>query len=112
MNLPDLCLNLRRRRRMYLLDDRYSTAVAFVEGYNAAFDGDPLSGFQDYVAARILNRKSSLHWSYVIASTKMPALLDSDARIDQIPAELEVELTDLLVDLLEEFALQGGGSAD
>lgn len=88
---------------MYLLDDRFSTAVAFVEGYNAAFDGAPLSGFRDYVAAQILNGESSLHWSYVIASTKVPAILGGDVRIDQIPAKFEIELTEMLVDLLEGF---------
>lgn len=70
VNLPDLCFHLRRRRRMYVLDDRFSTVVAFVEGYNVAFDGVPLSGFQDYVVARLLNRQTNLHWAYVIASTK------------------------------------------
>lgn len=95
---------------MYLLDDRFPTAVAFVEGYNAAFDGAPLSGFRDYVAARILNSESSLHWAYVIASTKVPEVLDGDTGIEQIPAGLETELTDMLVDLLESFQAGRGPS--
>lgn len=88
---------------MYLLDDRYSTAVAFVEGYNAAFDGAPLSGFRDFVAGRLLNRESSLHWAYVIASTKVPTILGGDIGIDQIPAEFDIELTEMLVGLLEGY---------
>lgn len=78
MNLTDLCFHLRNRRRMYLPDDRFSTAVAFVEGYNTALDGIPLSGFQGYVAMRVLNRESSLHWSCLIASTKVPEMLDGN----------------------------------
>jgi hypothetical protein len=103
MNIRDLCFHLKNRRRMYLLDDRFSTAVAFVEGYNAAFDGVPLLGFQEYVVGRILGSESSLHWSYVIASTRVPEILDGSIRIDQIPAETESELTDTMLDLMEGY---------
>ncbi|MFI7438060.1 hypothetical protein [Micromonospora haikouensis] len=107
MNLTDLCFHLRNRRRMYLLDDRFSTAVAFVQGYDSAFDGVPLSGFHDFVATRLVNHETSFHWAYVIASTRVPAILESGVRIDQIPAEFDKELTEMLVGLLEDY--QGGG---
>lgn len=109
MNLRDLCFHLRNRRRMYLLDDRFSTAVAFVEGFNAACRGSPLQGFQEYVTKQILgDHQSSLHWSYIIASTVVPTILDGEMRIDQIPSELEIGLTGRMVDLIERYAENGG----
>lgn len=107
MELADLCFHLRHRRRMYLPDDRFATAVAFVEGFNTALAGAPLDGFQAYVAARLRRPGSSLHWSSLIASTKLPVILERPFGVDEIPAELDAELTDLLVDLLETF--QAGG---
>jgi hypothetical protein len=77
VNLVELCAHLRDRRRMYLLDDRFATAVAFVE---------------------------SLHWSYLVASTAVPEIVDTDQRIDLIPSEADPQLTDRMLDLLEEFA--------
>lgn len=107
MDLRTLCFHLRNRRRMYLLDDRFSTAVAFVEGYNTALDGRPLSGFQEYVTTHVLNRESGLHWSYLIASTKLPAILEGSISIDQVPPELDIELTEGLIDLLESYQADG-----
>jgi len=97
---------------MYLLDDRYSTAVAFVTGYDTALDGVPLSGFQRYVAARIVGRESSVHWSYLLASTKVPTMLAGRTGIDQIPREVEGELTDALVDLLESYQQESSPTND
>ncbi|MEV6299130.1 hypothetical protein AB0M02_06970 [Actinoplanes sp. NPDC051861] len=103
MNVSELCFHLRHRRRMYLLDDRFATAVAFVEGYNAAFDGVPLAGFRDYVADRIFGHGSTVHWSYLIASTKVAGILEGEISLDRVPADCEAGLTDVLVDLLERY---------
>jgi len=88
---------------MYLPDDRFSTVVAFVEGYNAAFDGEPLSGFPEYVAKEVLGRHSSLHWSYIVASTRVSEIFDEGTGLDEIPAHLESDLTNTLLDLLESY---------
>ncbi|MBC3841831.1 hypothetical protein GXW82_21285 [Streptacidiphilus sp. 4-A2] len=88
---------------MYLLDDRFSTAVSFVQGFNAALDGEPLAGFQEWVSIRILGRKSSLHWAYVIASTRAPEVLEGRVRVDELPSELDGPLTDALMEVLEKF---------
>lgn len=88
---------------MYVLDDRYSTAVAFVEGYNIALDGEPLSGFQDWVSNRILGSSCPVHWSYVVASIRVPGILDDKVGIDRIPADIEVNLIDDMIDLIEMF---------
>jgi len=112
MNLRDVCFHLRNRRRMYLLDDRFSTAAAFVEGYNTAFDGVPLSDFQEYVAVRTTGRRSNIHWAYLIAATAMPEILVDGLGIDQIPADLEIPLTDKLVDLLEAYGERDARSGE
>src|SRR5690349_17020097 len=103
MNLRELCFHLRNRRRMYLLDDRFGTAVAFVDGYNCALDGVPLSGFQEYVAARTGFPGSGVHWSYLIAAASMPEIFDKGVGLGQVPLELGIPLTDRLVDLLEAY---------
>jgi hypothetical protein len=88
---------------MYLLDDRFPTVVAFLEGFNAAFDGAPLSGFQRFVSSRVLHRESSQHWAYIIASTRVPAVLDDGSGLEQVPAESDAELTSVLLELLDEY---------
>ena len=103
MNLRELCFHLRNRRRMYLFDDRYGTAVGFVEGFNSAFDGVPLSGFQEYVSARTGCPGSAVHWSYLIASASVPEIFDQGFDLGRVPVELGISLTDELIDLLEAF---------
>lgn len=103
MGIEELCFHLRNRRRMYLMDDRFSTMVAFIEGFCTALGSSPLSGFQDWVCERILGGRSSIHWAYVIASTRVPDILDGNRPIDRIPREVEGDLADLTLDLVEEF---------
>jgi hypothetical protein len=89
---------------MYLLDDRFATAVAFIEGFSAAHDGNPLNGFQEWVCERILGGCSPRHWAYVLASAQVPGLVDHQVSIDQIPREAEIGLVEAMLDLLEEFS--------
>ena len=98
MTLSELCFHLRKRRGMYLPDERFASAVAFVEGFNQALDGVPLEGFGVFVSRRLTGGESPVHWSHLIARTAVP-----DVRLDRIPAEAEAELTETLVDLLEEY---------
>ncbi|MFE1754719.1 hypothetical protein [Streptomyces anandii] len=88
---------------MHLMHDRFSTMVAFIEGFCTAPRNSPLSGFRDWISIRILGRRSSLHWTYVIASTKVPGIPDGDRPVDFIPREVEGELADLTLDLVGEF---------
>ena len=88
---------------MYLLDDRFCTAVAFVEGFNQAQDGGPLDGFQEWVSSRILGRRAGISWAYIIASTRVPRILEGGLGIDSVPADADIELINLMLDLLEEF---------
>lgn len=72
MNLSELCFHLRNRRETYLPDGRYASAVAFIEEFNTALNGEPLRGFQLWLADRIRGGKSSAHWAYIIASPRVP----------------------------------------
>ncbi len=62
------------------------------------------AGFDEYVETQTVGRSSSLHWSYLVASTKVPEVLDEHIALGDIPAEADVPLTDALVDLLEAFS--------
>jgi hypothetical protein len=87
---------------MFLLDDRYMTLVAFVEGCNAATDWQLLDGFNGWVAAQVLGAESSLHWSTVVASKSDRQLLE-EPRTAPIASELESVASDDLLDLLDSF---------
>ncbi|MFJ9951266.1 hypothetical protein [Kitasatospora sp. NPDC091207] len=88
---------------MYVLDDRFSTVVAFIDGFNSALDGEPLAGFQDWASRRILGGSSPIHWSYLVASSRVPEIIDAETHIDQIPADIEIYLIDDLLNLIEAF---------
>ncbi|MER5878468.1 hypothetical protein ABT119_21440 [Streptomyces sp. NPDC001910] len=103
MNLKKLCFHLRNRRRMYLLDDRYSTAVSFIDGFNVALDGVPLKGFQPWLAERIRGGESSLHWAYLVASVRTPGMIEEGLTLDRIPPDQEKVLVDDLLQLIDEF---------
>ncbi|QLJ02890.1 hypothetical protein HZZ00_18995 [Streptomyces sp. NEAU-sy36] len=103
MNLKQLCDHLQNRRRMYLPNDRYSTAVSFIEGFNVALDGKPLKGFQRWLAERIRGGESNLHWAYLVASVRMPEVLEGGLSLDQVPSDLEEQLIDDLLRLIGEF---------
>ncbi|MGW6448029.1 hypothetical protein [Lentzea sp. NPDC055074] len=107
MTLSELCFHLRHRRRMYLPDDRYETAVAFVAGFDAALEGVPLAGFQEYVAAETGQAGSPIAWAWLLVDETVPDVLDGG--IGQVPVELGVPLTDRMLDLLEAFVVAGGG---
>jgi hypothetical protein len=88
---------------MYLPDGRYSTAVAFIEGFNLALSGEPLRGFQPWLANRIRGGNSTMHWAYIIASTHIPEVLEGRLRLDQIPSDQDKCLIDILLQLIDEF---------
>ena len=102
MNFRQLFAELAIRPRMFLLDDRYLTLVAFVEGCNAATDWQLLDGFGNWVSMRILGTDSSLHWSTVVASRRSPELLN-EPRSGPIPSEVEAGAAKDLLEFLDEF---------
>ncbi|MEV4315954.1 hypothetical protein [Actinocrispum sp. NPDC049592] len=88
---------------MYVLDDRFSTVVAFVDGFNAAHDGQALAGFGELVADRVLGGPTGLHWAYVIANSLVPDM--TGMRLEEIPPQFNAPLTNRLLDLIDEFVL-------
>ncbi|WP_433697314.1 hypothetical protein [Nocardiopsis sp. CA-288880] len=89
------------------MDDRFVTAVAFVEGFNLAFGGQMLDGFQAWVCERLATGRISRHWSYVLIEKEVPSGLEEGFSIDQIPPGVEVHLIEVMIDLLEEFSRGG-----
>lgn len=87
---------------MFLLDDRYMTLVAFIDGCNAATDWKLLDGFNEWVAARILGTESSLHWATIVAARSDPRLLEEPRSVPIAP-ELESKAADDLLRLLDSF---------
>lgn len=96
MDLTEACFHLRHRRRMYLPDDRYASVVSFLTGLSCASEDDPLAGFSEWVAERLLGRTTPRIWSSVVYETTSP---DSLSR--------ESDAVTLLLDLLELFARGG-----
>lgn len=103
MNFAEVCMHLSKRRRMYLPDERYSSVVAFIEGFNIALGGEPLRGFQEWISMRIRGGHSSLHWSIIVASIRVPEVLDRGIRLDQVPADVDELLADDLLQMLGDF---------
>lgn len=93
MDLAEASFHLRHRRGMYLMDDRYETVVAFLVGLSAASDGRLLEGFNEFVADRVLGRRTPFWWGALVR--------DSDGKGAPLEDEAAVAL---LLDLLEEFA--------
>lgn len=88
---------------MYLLDDRYATAVSFIEGFDVALERQPLRGFKPWLADRICGGESPIHWAYIIASVRLPNILDGRLRLDHIPSEYDRPLIEDLLRFLNEF---------
>src|SRR5260370_5256112 len=58
---------MQRRPSMYVLDGRFLTLVAYVDGCDAATDGALLRGFRDWLyPTRVGTSKPSLTWPAVL----------------------------------------------
>ena len=84
-------------------DDRFLTVVAFVEGYNQAFEVRPLDGFREYVAARLLGRYTPLSWAAIIAESVVPSVFEAEEGINSMPPETQLKAIGRLVNLLDDF---------
>lgn len=93
MDLAEACFHMRHRRRMYVMDDRFESVIAFIHGLSAATDGRLLEGFNEWAAERVLGHRTSHgYWSFVRERDGRGELLDDDVAVE------------LLLDLLEEFS--------
>jgi len=90
--------------RMYVLSDTYLALVSFISGCDAATGGELLAGFDTWLAARSrVHGSTSLAWPVVVAARRWEPILDRDVTIEQIPASLQGEVKEDLMDLLEQF---------
>lgn len=110
VDLRKLFDDLRKRRRMFLLDDRYMTLVAFIEGCDAAADWRLLEGFGEWVAEVLFNAETTLHWSTIVAAKIDPGLLQ-EAQARSLSPEYESTASSDLLELLDRF-LEGKEMAD
>ncbi len=96
MDFRKLFQAMRMRRNMYLMDDRFATVVAYVDGCNAATDGALLGGFRDWLhATRVGNVKPSLTWPAVLKFAR-------GAQGDLTPEQNQQLIGDMF-DALDEF---------
>jgi hypothetical protein len=100
------------RHKMYGLDDRYASLVAFVYGCDAAMDFQLLNGFRDWVATKLYGlARSSSSWDTLVAGKRAPSCLTGEMAISDIPSALDEPLSLDLLKLLDSFLAQKSSSA-
>lgn len=82
---------------MYVLDDRYVTIVAFIQGCDSATEGRLLAGFNGWVSRRLNQYPSALTWSTQIANKH------GFATSVAVPTENQEEVIDDLFAMLNEY---------
>jgi hypothetical protein len=102
MNLEDLIGGLRSRPEMYLPDTTFNTLVAFLEGYNAATDGQFLDGFSRWLQEYSLGYITNYHWQVVIAAVVLGVEPNERWR-DAIDEGFDRRASDELLHQLERF---------
>ncbi|WP_430788745.1 hypothetical protein [Actinoplanes sp. G11-F43] len=107
MRLGVLVFHLTRRRRMYLPDDSFASLVAFIEGFSAGTD-QSLSGFQPWVAERVLGHCSNRVW-WTILIEAHPMFRDVPTPpVGRLPDEVGQDLVGRTIELLTAFATERG----
>lgn len=91
---------------MYLMDSRYATLAAFVEGYNQATGGSLLDGFAEWLAIEVLGEPSSLHWATLITHDRSAGLGRRGASLTDLDQEEEELLITTLMRRIDEFLAQ------
>lgn len=66
MSLPEVLANLRKRPSMYINPATYETAVAFVNGYDAAIRRGLLVGFHEWLVVK-LDNGNNLAWPSLVS---------------------------------------------
>jgi hypothetical protein len=95
--------NLRDRPRMYILSSSYLALASFICGYDCAVRGEVLSGFQSWVAVRMLGHETSVAWPIFIAERRWPNIMTIGVSLGDLPADLDSVTSRDLLDLLEQF---------
>ncbi|MGN2638659.1 hypothetical protein ACTD5D_21300 [Nocardia takedensis] len=91
---------------MYLPDDRYASAVAFIDGFDTGQAGAALMGFREFLLTKFFaGRHSPYHWGYLILASENDSLLGA-VGLGALPPELDGVLTRRMLDLLVEFTTE------
>ena len=89
---------------MFLLDERYPTVVALVEGFSLGSPEVPLLGFQAWLSRKLGCHPSPLHWSALIAHE----VGGPEASPATLSAEVEGRAVALLLDALWDHFAEAG----
>ena len=95
--LPLVLQELRKRPGMYVSPANGTTAVAFVDGYNAAVGGGLLVGFREWLVIR-LGWGGNLHWGELVGE-----LMKDEDKQDRASDEDEVVSLNFVLDTLDQF---------
>lgn len=93
--------SIRQRTGMYFQQETYAVVAAFVQGYDAAYEGGLLVGFREWMVVR-LKRGSNLGWPALVLHAAFP---DSALPQEALSSGQQAERTaiDMLFTLLAEF---------
>lgn len=93
--------NIRMRTGMYLQEETYAAAAAFVLGYDMAAQGGVLIGFREWLIAR-LGAGNSFTWTALVLHLAFPGQSDPQAAL-QSTAAAQRHAIDTLFRLIAEF---------
>ncbi len=99
---------VRKRRRMYVPDERFLSVVAFVDGCDLATNRELLRGFSDWLYVNgVRSGQTSLHWSAVleIARGLRPRSGLTSDQNEQLVQDLFEALDKFLADRKHVFAV-------
>lgn len=86
---------------MYLLQETYAAMAAFVQGYDAAYEGGLLAGFREWLVVRLMIG-SNLGWSALVLHAAFPDVQSPQDALRTKP-DTERLAIDALFNLLAEF---------
>jgi hypothetical protein len=93
-----------KRRSMYVMDDRFITAVAFVVGYDQALEARLLTGFGDWLCTRAGRQPlSNLVWWAVIEDLVFPDWLAEQRSAEALIPEEDRKLVQFMFEQLDAF---------
>jgi hypothetical protein len=92
---------VRQQPGMYLLQDTYAATAAFVQGYDAAYEGGLLAGFREWLVVRLMTG-SNLSWSALVLHAAFPDMQSPQDGLRTRPGAERLAI-DALFSLLAEF---------
>lgn len=86
---------------MYFLEETYAVIAAFLQGYDAAYEGGLLAGFREWLVVRLMTG-SNLGWSALVLHAAFPGTQSPQDALRTKPNAERVAI-DVLFNLLAEF---------